>query len=240
LTNQISTDLSWLQKHEKLIVALAILAVLGALGNKWIDYVAAKDKISAQQAQAVLAAQASKNAELAGQLQTQASQYQKLVSDLTAQNAKLASAIAARDAATKTQQQTDATLPLGDLAARWQTLVSLPVGSVTPNATGVSVSEQGARQTTQELEKVPGLEADLTDEQETNANLGTQIATQTALTDTQKQLISGLQTQLTDAQTACKKEITAAKAEGRKHLKFWATVAYGAGLVTRLILVGKL
>ncbi len=225
---------TWLQKHERIIiVALVLLGSAWAYG-KYADASASKAEARATVAEQVLAAQKTQDAQLASQTASVLAQYQAMVQALSAQSASLAQAVAQRQASQVANQKADTTLPLPDLAKRLKTLGNAPDGSVSVLGNQIALTQPGAVAVTQTLETIPGLQGDLDDNQKL---LG---ATQAAkdqgdkVIDAQAKQITGLNTAAVDQDKACKAEVVAAKAEGKKNSIKWFKRGFIVGFVSGL------
>src|SRR5271157_2993938 len=137
----IDTWLKFLKGHEKLLI-VAVLAVLGWYSyGKYVDYA---DKHATAQ-ERISQAAALQQQQVVAQ---QTAQFNLLVATISAQNAALTKAIAARDAATKQRQQNDQTAPRPDVARRIATLANFdPAWIAVAPGGGVALTEPAARQT---------------------------------------------------------------------------------------------
>src|SRR5271157_4482162 len=94
----VKNDLTWVQKHERLIIVALVLAA-GSWGlQHFLDNQAAKAETRASVAEQALVLQKSQNDAMAAQSAQVAQQYATMVQALAAQNASLASAVAQRQA----------------------------------------------------------------------------------------------------------------------------------------------
>ena len=221
---------TWLQKHERLlIVALVLLA--GSWGlNHYLNNAAAKAETRAQVAEQALVvsnqayseakAQSARNDAAEAQV---AQQYQAMISALTAQNASLAAAAAARGTALAQEQNKNKSLPLPELAKKWQTLENLQDSDLTASEAGITVSPTGAVATVNALESVPVLTSDLKDETLIAQNLQTELDKAIQLSAAQSAQVASLTAQivaenkvLADTKDADAKELSAVKADARK------------------------
>jgi hypothetical protein len=218
----VKNDLSWLQRHERIVIVFLILLVSGWLGNKWLNDNATGDKVKVALLEQQSAAQQSQNAQTA-------SQYQAMVSTLTGQINSLAASMAQRNVALVTQQTVDKTLPLPDLAKRWEALADLQVSDLTATDAGITVNDTAARATVDALEELPTLRANLVSE--------TQIAQYTGQELTKaNSLISGLNSQIALDDKTHKAEIASVKADARKSKRSWFIAGFVTGIATRIFL----
>jgi hypothetical protein len=252
VVEKVESDVTWIRMHERFLLILAGLLVIVFLGYTWMnrssDNAIAANALAQQalQEQVVKNAESSKqNAELARQLASQVAQYQKMMDTLLAQNTALANAMKTRQAVVQKQQEVDKTLPLPDLAVRWEKLAALQPTDIQATDKGLTVNEAGSRLTVHILEEVPALQQDLTDTRQIVTNKNTQIAgldgvvaglnTQVAgLKDEQ----TGLKAEIAKADAACTTKIDLEKSKARRSkIKiFFAGLLTGAGICARLLL----
>jgi multidrug efflux pump subunit AcrA (membrane-fusion protein) len=238
ITTEAQTGLTWLQKHERLFLALMVTLAIVFLGNKWLSKVAANDQAKAIAAQQVLTQQQATDRQLAIQVQQSTAQYQALITTLSQENAQLASAIQNRTVVLQQQQATDKTLTLPALGNRWSDLAQLQPGDLTATDSGITVTPQAARSTVVQLEQVPVLTQNLKDETAVANNRQTELTKANDLIGGLNQQVTGLNLTLTDKDKACKTEITSVKATSRKGKMQWFLrgLAVGGGIVTALVL----
>lgn len=224
-------DLSWLQRHERLLIVLLVL-VAGTWGlGKYLGSEAAIAKGKQAVAEAALAAakdQAAKDAATVSQVE---SQYQAMVQTLTAQNSALATAVAQRDAGLAGQQGKDKALPLPELAKRWQTLANVKDTDISATSAGISVTSEGAVQTVITLEEVPVLQADLKDQKAATANAQLELGKSQEVITALGSQVGNLNVELQKQGVACKAEVTAAKAVGRRNSFKWFLRGFITGFI---------
>ena len=228
---KLKADLTWIQKHERIILALVGGLVLWFAIGKIDTLIANHDHANLQQAQVAAAVQEEKNQALAAQIAQQAAEYKALAEKVEAQNAALEQVNVNLATALTKQQKTDAALPPTELVARWNTLVPAAGATVSPN--GVFVGSQGAGTTVQQLEKVPVLAAQLDNE------IAIESGTQKLLTSSEGRVVT-LNDQVTDLKTqavlnakVCTDQIAVVKADARKSKRKWFIVGYIAGFLSR-------
>ena len=228
---KLKADLTWIQKHERIILALVGGLVLWFAIGKIDTLIANHDHANLQQAQVAAAVQEEKNQALAAQIAQQAAEYKALAEKVEAQNAALEQVNVNLATALTKQQKTDAALPPTELVARWNTLVPAAGATVSPN--GVFVGSQGAGTTVQQLEKVPVLAAQLDNE------IAIESGTQKLLTSSEGRVVT-LNDQVTDLKTqavlnakVCTDQIAVVKADARKSKRRWFIVGYIAGFLSR-------
>lgn len=232
LTQIEASGWQWLRAHERLIILMLILAV-GAFGlSKYFDVDAArKDAKYVAQEQIVANDKQNSAAQAIATAQMQ-SQYTALVQALATQNAALGASIAQRTASQKAQVITDQTLPLPGLAARWNTLLPTVTPTVTTN--GVTLNEQGVRDTVSQLELVPALQGNLADEIKIAQAYQQEAQKADALVNIESAQIAGLKTQIVDETKANAAEVAAVKAEGKKNSMKWFKRGFGLGFLSGL------
>ncbi len=238
--NSFQKELSWIQKHERILIVALVLLTGAWLGTSWIDYAAKNADAHAVAIAQQLQDQKAANVQLATTTHNAAAIYQDTISALTQQNSQLAAAVATRNAALGKQQTADKALPLSGLALRWASIAGVPPSDITASATGIAITDSGARQTVLELEKVPVLTANLADETVTAGNRQTQINKANDLIDHLGIQVTGLQTQIVDQDKACKAEVTAVKADARKGKVRWFKAGVVVGFVAGLFAGKKL
>ena len=219
----------FLKVHETLIIAIGTILLVLFLGNKWLNNRAAVAVAQYDAAKQALVIQVTANEQLAKQATDQAAQYQKLLAQVTAQNAALVTQINHRDQAVIVQQQALATLPLPQVGARWVQLLDVPPATVVYTTSGLLVSDDTARKTVQELELVPVLKADNADLQKISSGKDQQLVQLTALNTTLNSQIGGLNLQIVDEQKACSTQVTAIKATAAKSKRNWFLTGLGIG-----------
>lgn len=231
---------NFIKLHERLIIIVLVLAVLGFLTHEYLTHAAAVDDKKAQQADQVLQQQKTVNDQLAVQVKSQEDVLTQLVAQVSQENAQLIAAIQTRTQTTIVQQAKDKTLPIPDLVTRWNGLAALPASDITNTTAGLIITEDGARQTVSQLELVPTLQQNLSDSQTIISNKDDQITAQNNLTSGLQSQVVGLNTQITDADKACKAQITAVKAKARngKWKAFGIGVGVGAAAIVALVIHG--
>jgi hypothetical protein len=198
-----------IETHEKLILAVIIALVLWHYGDKAYD---AYGKY-------LLSQQSATNTQIAKveqQNALNAATLQQLTATVAAQ-AKIDDAkIAAAKQTIVVKQQQDELLPLPLLSARWESLVTLPPGSITPQPNGtVAVTTDAAHLTVNQLESIQPLTDQLTATQD-------QLKGCTTLSAQKDTTITGLQSDITLEKTG--------RAEDAKVAKVAITKAHRKGL----------
>jgi len=228
-----ASELTWLQKHERLIVVVLVLALGGWFGNKWLNQ-------SAENAKATLAVQQAASAAAASQADLAAKTYQAAIEAMSKANVALATAQTARNTAlvkTQTQTATQAVNQPNEFVKTWQSLIpgtmggnivqqpiDLPDGT---HSQRFAVDLGPAIETVNTLESVPVLKADLADETALAAN------TQTALNSCQT-LVEKQKTEIAEDKKTNDAEIASLKASARKSKRNWFIAGFVSGIATRL------
>ena len=227
----LKNDLTWLQKHERLVLAaIAGLALWFGIGK--IDtLIANHDNANLAQAKVVAQSQAEKTEAIAAQVAQQAQEYKALADKVNAQNAALEQANVNLANALIKQQRTDAGLPPSELANRWAVLV--PQAKPTVTATGIAVDTPSAIATVQALEQVPVLRTQFENERTQLGNAQKLLGLSQNETVTLGNEVSSLNLQLKDNQAVCNQQIAVVKAEARKSKRRWFVIGYVAGFLSR-------
>lgn len=224
---------TWLQKHERLVLATLFLAAAMFLGNKYIDTSASKASAQAQIA-TQQAVSAQKSAEQAATTAAQtAAAYQTIVDALQKQNAALAQAVTQRDAILGQQQTAIKTAPLPVVAQQWQTAIG-GENDIIASTNGLTVTDDGARRTLTMLVALPVVEANLADETKTAQNLQTEIDAAGKSSAAKDAQISALSAEIVADNAQCKAEVAALKAQARKSKVRWFKIGFVTGFVAGL------
>lgn len=236
-TKVIGETQTWLQKHERVVLAVVLATVFLVLGNSYIGHAAdvanAKEK-AAQQALVLAQNNAAKLAQLS---QQQQAEYLQVTQQLEDQNAKLLAAVTAKQAATQKQQAADKTLPPNQLAERWTALAGLQPTDVQPTTSGFAVTPAGGVNTVVQLEQVPALKAELTDAQTVVQNKDKELNQATATVNALQSQVGGLQTEVTAKSKECLAQVNDLKAQARRSKRNWFLrgAAVGGGVVLYLL-----
>ena len=228
----IKPELSWLQKHERLIIIFLVLLFCGWGVNKWIDFDAKKADAQAQIALQQLADQKSKDAAAASQVAQLTTEYQQLVATVSQENAQLALAIQQRNTGLQKQQSADQSMTPPQLATRWGTLVGAPAGAITaPASGGLAVTNTVALDTVEQLEQVPVLQLDLTNETTVANDNQQEAAKANALNAALTTQVGDLQKTIIDDDAACKAQVASVKADANKSKVRWFKFGFVTGFV---------
>lgn len=244
-------ELTFFKAHERLVLAVLILGFLLVASDWGLNAWDRHEQRVYDKANGALAVATAKAQDDLAKAQADeqkdrdlAKQYQDLALQVLAQNNALEKAILTRDEATKKQQSADQNLPPSDLASRWELLADLPTDSITWTGAAFSATPLAAVQTTQKLEEVPKLTADL-------ADVRAQVSGKDQQISKQNEVITGLNQHVTDLNSsvadlngkvtagdkACDARIGLLRAEARKSKLGWFLkgVATGAGIVLYLL-----
>ena len=234
IETKIKTDLSWLQKHEHLVLAVIAGLVLwfgiGRIDTLLINH----DHANLEQAKVVAQVQQEKNDALAKQIAQDKADYTALAAQVQARDAQLVQLQATLVTALAQRQKTDATLPPTELVQRLNTLVPNASSTVTP--TGVALPLAGAVVVVQQLETVPVLTSELSITNEKLANADKLIAAEGTQVDSLTALVGGLQAKSVDDAKVCSAQVAVVKAEARKGKRKWFIVGVVVGWVGRQLL----
>ena len=227
----IKNDLSWLQRHERLCLAVIAGLVLWFAIGKIDTLIVHHDAALLSQAQVVAKTQQDKNDALAQQVATDKAAFDTLNAQVQARDAQLLQLQAQLVATLAQRQKTDASLPPSELVNRWATLVPLAKPTVTP--TGVAMDTPSAVATVQQLEIIPVQQQEINNAQEELDNANKLVtAGVTRVSDLTAQ-VTGLQAKAVDDAKVCTEQIATVKATARKSKLHWFEAGYVAGLVTR-------
>lgn len=207
----------FVEGHTRMILIIGGIGLVLFLGNKYLNYshdeAVGKNAVAQQQLQDQIA----KNQELAAQSAASQQAYVRLAAQVSTQNALIATQIAALKQKTEQQQQIDASLPLGELAKRWLTLInSAAPQDVQVAGNSLSISEQASRTTVQDLEMVDSLHNEVLLGHQKEDGLASQVASCNAVNKAQTDQIAGMASQIQKADTACQAQISVIKSEARR------------------------
>jgi len=210
---------SFVKAHERLLIVVLGAVLLWGCVGKVESIIAAHDQKTLTQAELVLQAQIDKNAALIQQAQQQAQQYAQLAQQVQQQNTQLEQTNAALIAQLRAQQKTDSTLTDPELIARWKQLVPQVDAVVANNQ--IQVTDAGAHATVSQLEEVPALQSELTNEQTRTQNEEKLVAQCNAQVATLGQEVTGLNAQIVDQKKKSSAQVAVVKAEARKSKLKW-------------------
>lgn len=222
----------FLKQHERLILVLVVLGIAAWIGHKWVDHLANVDDAKEKQAQQVLDTQKAANEQQAAVVKQLEDIQAQLIPQLIQQNQTLMAGIQARSQVTVVQQQKDKSLPLPDLAKRWQSLAGLQPTDLTATDSGVQITDGGARQTVQQLELIPELQGTINDGKQILDNKDKQISSDQQVQSALKDQVSGLNLEIVAKDKQCDAQVAVIKAQARKSKwrYFFTGVGVGVGV----------
>ena len=229
----VQKELSWLQKHERIVIVALVLVAGVFLGNKYLNYESAQKDAKVAALTLVVNQDKQTVANLALQAAQAQATYQTTLDAITKENASLAQANAQELGALAQRQTVDKTLPLPAVASRIESLVPGAVGGITATTAGVVMNDTASHSVLTTLEEVPVLQDELKNETQVAANNQSALdEANTVIVDKTAQII-GLNKSLTDQQAH---ETAAVAAEKLKTKKAWRSgfkwgFAAGAALV---------
>ena len=230
-TPSTSSGQNWLQRHERLIIVLCVLAVSAYCFNKYLD-ISIKNSDSKVQAatSAVTQAQADANAEKK-ETQAEVQKYQDLVQQLENQNKVLLSTIQNDRILLESQQKKDQDMSLVQLATRWNQLIDS--AGVQAELDSMTISSEAAHTTVSQLESVPVLQEEVTKGSQLLENKENELSEANKvnldLTNQNKSDILLLASK--DKQCAAEKSAISANAARSKRNWFLRGLASGAAIV---------
>jgi hypothetical protein len=215
-----------IKAHEKIII-VGILAITGFF--TYSKGISAWDRHDSRTAQAAAAVVKTDDATT----KATAAQLAALQETVATQTAMINKQIAQRAVTTIAQQKIDRTLPPSALASRWETILGLSNGAVTPNGvidpvTGqqFAVTEAAAVATVVQLEVIPELTAD-------KAALQIELSNDASIITTQTTLIGNLNTELKDEKKSHVKDVNVEKAKTKhafiRGLEYGFVAGFAAG-----------
>jgi len=237
LEASVKQDLSWLQKHEKLILGILIILAIVFAFNKYIDHSAKVADENAAVSVQVLKEQQEVNKKLLDRMDVQDQRYESLVQEMNRRNVMLDNAIAYRNTNLNKQQSVNNTLPLSGLVVRWKTLLNIPESDITIQGSNGMVTEAAARQTVNALEEIPVLKANLTDTETKLKNEQTKIAECNQVVASKDEVIEGQKKEIAATKDNADKQVAKVKADARKSKRSWFVrgVVVGAAVAAYII-----
>ena len=224
----VQKELSWLQKHERIVIVALVLVAGVFLGNKLLNYESAQKDAKVAALTLVVNQDKQNVAQMAlAAAQAQAT-YQTTLDAITKENASLAQANAQELASLAQRQTVDNALPLPAVAQRIEVLVPGAQGGITATTAGVVMNDTASHSVLTTLEEVPVLQDELKNETQVAVNTKSALdAASTVISDKTAQ-VAGLNKSLTDQQAH---EAAAVAAEKLKTKKAWKNgFKWGFGL----------
>jgi hypothetical protein len=236
------TPLSWLQKHERIVIAAMVIALGAWLVQRHYNVAAQDATTRATIAEAKAATADSTAAQSAATLQQAIAAVQANNATLVAQNQALAQLVASRQTAVVVQQHTDSTLSQSALSTKIAALASAPPAEVTFDDTNIRLGRNAAVDVVQTLELVQPLQASLADETTIAKNTQTELDGANKIIADQGTDIVNLSTARTADAAACQAELKQEKADAKKNNIKWFRRGVYVGFVGGFIVgekVGK-
>lgn len=230
IPNWIKSWEAFIKAHERIILIGVASLLLWHLGSNGIAaWKSNKDLAAQAQINQQIAVTDATNKQTLAQLAQMQTQFDATIATL---NAK----IAQKQLATEQQQKIDAQLPLPDLSSRWENLLALSQGSITPQSNGtISVTTDAAHSTVSELEKIPLLTEQVADTQ-------TELKSCQSVSAQKDVTLAGVQKELELTQKGRAEDAKVAKDNERK--SFWKGTKFGSaltavGILTLKVLIAK-
>ena len=231
----IKPELTWLQKHERIIIIALVLLFCGWGINKWINNDAKKADAQAQIAMQQLADQKAKDAQDATQVAQLDAQYQQLVVTVTARECATSSSnCATKRRATKAanSRPADDAAPIG---YQMGDLVSAKPDDIRVATDGnLEVTEPVALNTVEQLEQVPVLTLNLANETSVATANQQEAEKANALNSALVLQVGDLQTTITKDDAACKAQVASVKADANKSKVKWFKIGFVTGFISGL------
>lgn len=230
----IQNDLSWLQRHERLLIVFLVL-IAGAWGwNKYVNYASVRDhEAAAVSKQALLDAQKqAKDAD--AKYQQMQDYYNSKLDAVIKANQMLQAQVSQLNINLAKQKQADQSMPLPDLAKRWEFLAGINDDEMAATGNAVTVNDSGARKTVEKLEEVPVLEQKDAANQQIITNLNDLNTTCQKTLDTAKAEVVALKSENAAQVKADKDELAKVKADARKSKIKWLAGGIVSGVIAGL------
>jgi len=230
----LKSELSWLQRHERLVLAVVAGLVLWFGIGKIDTLISNHDHANLEQSKVAAAVQQEKNDALAKQVAQDKAEYEALAAKIEARDAQLQALQVQLVSALTKQQAADRTMTPTELTQRWNVLVPEAGAAVAP--TGVTLPAEGARATVIELEKAPVLTKQLEAKNEELTNAQSLLKAEGQQVSTLNDRVAGLQTQATLDAKVCTDQIAVVKADARKGKRHWFYAGMVVGFIGRQII----
>jgi hypothetical protein len=221
-------ELSWIQKHERVVIVALVLVAGTFLGNKWLNWEGAqKDAKVAVLSQLVVQDQ-TQAAQDASRTAQAVQQYQTLVTTLTAQNNVLEGSIAQMASTLKQQQTKDTQMSPSELVQRMGVLVPAAQDGISTTSNGVLLNTTASIVVTQSLEQVPVLQDQLKNETQVAVNNKQALDSANVVIVDKTAQITSLNKSVVDITAQGKAEVAAEKVKTKK--AFIKGLKYGFGI----------
>lgn len=239
LETVIKNDLSWLQRHERMVLVILTLAAVLWLGNKWLDKSATDAERKAAVAEQVLAETKQSNEKLAAQLATQSANFEQERLAREQEIKTLLSAIASRDAASakkiiEVKAPKEPVQVLKDLNDAYAGTLPVLPNAVTSDGMIQFPAPVVQEFTVTKIERDTAV-ADSADRKEAMDKQQLELLSVNNLIDTYDRRVVGLETQITQTQTKCEADLAVIKAQARKSKRNWFIAGFVAGIATRIL-----
>src|SRR5580700_8052302 len=236
--------LLWFKAHERLVIIVLVLGFGAHMYGRYIDLESTKKDAQVAALTQTVEQDKTSVANLAAQAAQAQATYQSTLTAMQAQNAQLAQTIAQESAALSKSQAVDNTLPLPQLGQRMETLVPDAKGGVTATATGLALNDAASRGVVSQLEEVPVLKDQLSQETQTatnNADMLTKAQTANAACQSE---VTGLTKENTDLVAKDKADVAAEKLKTKKAwrsgFKWGAITGVVGSIAVKLFTAGAL
>lgn len=236
-SGKLGTAVCWVsgvfKNHETLLgIVLGVVLIWGVTG-KVQSIIAAHDQKVYDKDSVALQVTAEKNAAQAQNNAALAAQYQQAYAQVTQANVALSQANVALTGALTKQKAADAALPPPQLAARIETVASLPTGSVTAQPNALSFTLPAAVVVVQKLEEVPVLHQQLDNTTAQKVATEKLLADQTSRVDGLNVEVGGLKLAATQSDKVCTDKLKVEVDKAAKAKRKWLLIGAGLGAVAR-------
>ena len=223
----------WLIAHERVVIVVLTLLVVLFLGHKWIDARYEAAKAAATASAKILATQEETNKQLQQNYLDLQKQQAQITAQLQTQNAALASQTAAANKAAASQAVADLSLTTSQLAARLDTLTAQQ--GISSSGTTVDLTQKQAAVTAGDLEQIPALKQQVSDDQTIQLNDNNQIEGLGREVTECNTVNAGLVKQNIDQTNTCNAQIKELKTANLKSKVRWTLGGFIVGLITGLV-----
>ena len=223
------TELSWLQKHERIVIVFLVLVAGVFLGNNWLNYEGAQKDAKVVALTALVEQDKTNVAQMVLAASTAQSQYQTALDAATKLNAQLSASIAQESTILAQRQKQDKVLALPAVGQRMEVLVPAAVGGITATTSGVALNDTAAHGVLNALESVPVLTNQLASETQVAQNNADLVNKSQAVNVDLTAEVGGLNKQLVDSASQCKAEVAAEKVKTKKAWRSGFKWGFGAG-----------
>jgi hypothetical protein len=210
-----------IRNHHRLAIWAGALLVAFVLGVKLIDHLAHVAELNAAVAKEKVEADKDVQMKADNKAATDRAAYDPWKAESDKRVNGLYAEIAALQGQLKAQQDKDRTMPLDDVAIRWQMLIGATPQDFKPATSsdgiaGLFVSPAASRQTVVLLDELPPDRQKLKDQAGVIAERDADLNKKQGLLDDAGAQIAACKKTEVDAEAACKKEVAKVKADARK------------------------